>query len=49
MPCLNQATFNVRMENVSPFYMSNMTLVIDLPDGINYISGSLTIIRIVRF
>ncbi len=41
-PCLNQATFTVNMENVSPFYMSNMALTIALPTGINYISGSST-------
>ncbi|MCT4581380.1 MAG: hypothetical protein N4A35_08195, partial [Flavobacteriales bacterium] len=39
-PCLNQATFTVNMENVSPFYLSNFEVTIDLPDGVNYIAGS---------
>jgi len=41
-PCLNEASFTVNMENVSPFTLSNMEVTIDLPDGINYILGSST-------
>lgn len=40
VPCLNQATYTVNIENVSPFTLSNIQVAIQFPQGINYIAGS---------
>lgn len=40
--CLNDATYTVTINNLSPYNLSNIQVGLHLPEGINYVSSSVT-------
>ncbi len=40
--CLDSVMYTVEVENPSPFYLDSVIVSVDLPEGVEYLSGSLT-------